>query len=67
MTEQTEKVVVKLIGVVDGNVFSIMGAVSRALKKAGQYEQAKAYQEAVLSCDSYDKALRLTMEYVEVE
>lgn len=60
------KPTVKLIGQ-DGNVFGIIGAVSKALKRAGQPDQAKEFTEAAFASDSYDAVLRLVMEYAEVE
>ena len=55
----------KLAGT-DGNVFALAGQVSRALKRAGQPEQAKDFQGKLFKCGSYDEALQLMMEYVEV-
>ena len=64
MKKQTG-VTVKLIGK-DGNAFAIMGAVTKALKKAGFPDEAKAYTKEATAGD-YDNLLRVTMEYVEVE
>lgn len=50
----------------DGNVFSIIGTVSRTLKRAGLPEKAKEWSEKAMSCESYDAVLRLAFEYVEV-
>ena len=56
---------VKLTGE-DGNAFSIMGRVSRELKRAGYNEDfVKQYQNEATSGD-YDNLLRVTMEYVKV-
>lgn len=55
---------VKLINE-DGNAFSILGKVSKALKKAGYTDLAKEYMNEAKSGD-YDNLLRVTMEYVEV-
>jgi hypothetical protein len=60
-----EKPECKLIGE-DGNVFNIIGRVSRSLKEAGLKEQAKEFQEKAFSAHSYDEVLCLCMEYVEV-
>ena len=57
---------VKLSGT-DGNVFSIIGSVSKALKKAGQSEQAKAFCDRALSAQSYDEVLQLLHEYVDAD
>lgn len=60
------EVTVVLVGE-DGNIFSIMGRVMKALQKAGHSDLAKEYQGRVFGCGSYDEALQITMEYVEVE
>jgi hypothetical protein len=62
----TEKPTVKLIGQ-DGNVFAIIGAVSRALKKAGMPEKADEFTSQAFSSGSYDEVLSLAMDYCEVE
>jgi hypothetical protein len=61
-----EKPVVKLIGE-DGNIFSIMGKCTKALKIVGQNEQAKELTEKIFSSSSYDEALQICMQYIEVE
>lgn len=55
---------VKMVGS-DGNVFAIIGRVSQALKKAGQPEKAKEWQEKAMSRGSYDEVLALMFSYVE--
>ena len=60
------KVKVRLIGE-NGNVFSIIGRISKALKKAGQKEKAKEFYSKAMNRESYDKVLQLAMKYVEVE
>ena len=55
----------ELIGT-DGNIFAIMGKVRNVLKAAGMREEAREYTDKVTSCGSYDEALQITMEYVEV-
>jgi hypothetical protein len=64
--EENHKPSVKLIGE-DGNIFSILGRVSRALKEAGKEEQVKEVSERVMASSSYGEALQIIMEYVEVE
>jgi len=59
------KPIVKLTGT-DGNVFALAGKVSRALKAAGQPENAKELSTKLFQCGSYDEALQLMMEYVDV-
>lgn len=56
---------VKLVGT-DGNVFSIIGKVSGALKRAGMEEQAKEFTKKAFTSKSYDEVLGLCFEYVEV-
>jgi hypothetical protein len=51
----------------DGNVFNLIGLASRALKKAGLAEQAKDMTSKVFAAGSYDEALRIIGEYVEIE
>lgn len=63
MTPKTP-IKVELIGQ-DGNVFAIIGRVSKALKRAGFVAEAKEYTSRVMSCGSYDEALAITLEYVE--
>lgn len=58
-------VVVRLVGE-NGNAFSILNRVDRALKEAGvDSVQRRAYQDAATSGD-YDHLLRVTMEWVTV-
>lgn len=61
-----DKPTVKLIGE-DGNVFAIIGAVSKALKRAGQPEKAEEFRKRAFASESYGKVLTLMQEYVEVE
>lgn len=61
-----DKPVCKLIGE-GGNVFNLMGKVSRTLKQEGLKDQAKEMTERVFNSGSYDEALRIFMDYVEVE
>lgn len=51
----------------DGNVFSIIGSVDKALKKANQQEKAEEFKVKAFDCSSYDEVLRVCFEYVEVE
>lgn len=51
----------------DGNVFSIIGRVSKALKKAGENEAANEFINAAMDCEDYNAVLRLCMETVEVK
>ena len=58
-----EKVTVKLVGE-DGNAYSILGRVSKALRRSGQHEAAAEYLERATAGD-YDNLLAVTMEYVD--
>ena len=62
----TEKPKCKLVGT-DGNVFALAGRVSLALKKAGQPDKAHEFQSKLFQCGSYDEALTLMQDYVEVD
>jgi hypothetical protein len=64
--EATKKPVCKLVGE-DGNVFSIIGRVSKALKRAGLEVQAKEFTSKAITSHSYDEVLRLCFEYVDVK
>jgi len=61
----TDKPRCELVGT-DGNVFALSGRVRDALRKAGQHERAKEFMDKLKGCRSYDEALRLMLEYVEV-
>ena len=56
---------VKLTGT-DGNAFSLIGKVSKALRKGGKADLVKEFQEKAMSGD-YDNLLVTCCEYVEVE
>ncbi|MGI6449026.1 MAG: hypothetical protein ACOX3R_01655 [Desulfitobacteriia bacterium] len=56
----------KLIGM-DGNIFNLMGIASRTLEAAGLKQQANEMVDRITKSHSYDEALRIIMEYVEVE
>lgn len=49
----------------DGNAFSIMGAVSKALRRAGKGDEVNAFMEEAMSGD-YDNLLRTCMKWVTV-
>jgi len=50
----------------DGNVFNLVAIVSRTLKRAKQYDAAKEMANRVFKCQSYDMALAIMGEYVEI-
>jgi len=53
-------------GPVDGNAFNILGAVKRALERAGQGDKVQEYMAKATSGD-YDTLLRVSMEFVEFD
>ena len=66
MTDKYQTVTVKLTGN-DGNAFSIMAQVSKALRKAGATaEEVEQYMNESMSGD-YDNLLRTAMKWVNVE
>ena len=60
-----EKPTVKLIGE-SGNAFSVLGRVTKALKRAGMKTESDAFLKEAVTGD-YDHLLRTAMKYVEVE
>jgi hypothetical protein len=54
----------KLIGM-DGNTYAVLGAVARALKKAGRADLAEEFR-AKATTGNYDQLLATAMEYVEI-
>lgn len=50
----------------DGNVFSIIGRVSEALRQAGHVDQVTEFVNEVTDADSYEAALAVVMQWVEV-
>lgn len=53
-------------GPVDGNAWSVMAAVRRALRDAGLAEQVPEYIQRATSGD-YGNLLRVSLEYVDFE
>ncbi len=64
-TDQKEKPDCALIGQ-DGNIFNLMGIAFRTLKGKGLGEQAKEMQDRIASSGSYDEALGIIGEYVNI-
>ena len=56
----------KLIGE-DGNVFVIIGKVSKVLKQNNMEEKATEFRAKAMNSESYDEVLILVNEYVDVE
>jgi hypothetical protein len=66
MVKPNEKPIVQLVGT-DGNAFSILGRVQKALRKAGADEEyVQKYQDEATS-GNYDHLLVVTLGYVQVE
>lgn len=51
----------------NGNVFNLIGIASNCLKKAGLKDEAKEMTEKCFNSSSYDEALSIISEYVDVE
>ena len=65
-TPDREKPTVQLTGN-DGNAFAVMGAVTRALRKAGYTnEEVHEYQSQAMSGD-YNNLLAVSMRWANVE
>ena len=54
-----------LIGA-DGNIFNLMGMASRTLKRSGMADDAKEMCNRITSSGSYDEALGIIGEYVDI-
>ncbi len=54
-----------LIGA-DGNIFNLLGIAARTLRRNGMSNEAKEMSERVTSSGSYDEALNILGEYVEI-
>ncbi len=50
----------------DGNMFSLLGLASRTLKENGMAAQAQQMMDRVTQCQSYDSALSIISEYVNI-
>lgn len=55
----------KLTGT-DGNVFALAGRVTEVLRKAKLHAEAKEFSSKLFNCGSYNEALQLMMQYVDV-
>jgi len=56
----------RLIGE-DGNVFVLTSIVAKVLKKNNLHEQVKEMTDRILNCGSYNDALNIISDYVEIE
>jgi hypothetical protein len=59
------KPIVKLSGI-DGNVFSIIGTMTRCMKAQGLYKEAQEFSRKAMNCGSYDAVLQLCFEYADI-
>ena len=50
----------------DGNIFNLMGIASRILKENGMSEQAREMRQRITQCQSYDSALCIIADYVNI-
>ncbi len=50
----------------DGNIFNLVGIAARTLRQHGQQNQAMEMTRRVFASDSYDKALCIIGEYVNI-
>lgn len=66
MSDAVSKPKCTLIGE-DGNVFNLAGIVSRTLRKAGMRDKVEEFQNRLFKCGSYDEALVLMQDYVEIK
>jgi len=60
------KPVCKLVGQ-DGNIFNLINIVSKVLKNNNLHDQAKEMTDRIFNSSSYNEALRIISEYVEIE
>lgn len=66
MEKTTTKPKVQL-SVEDGNVFSIIARVSKALRRNGTPDKASDFVAKVKAAKDYDAVLRRAMEFCDVE
>ena len=50
----------------DGNIFRIMGIASETLRENGMQEQAEEMRGRIFQCQSYDSALSIIGDYVNI-
>ena len=61
----SNKPICALIGE-DGNVFNLAGIVSKTLKDNDQPDKADEVWAKLKACKSYDQALQMFRQYVEI-
>ena len=50
----------------DGNIFRLMGIASETLRENGMQEQAEEMRNRIFQCQSYDSALSIIGDYVNI-
>lgn len=50
----------------DGNIFNLVGIASRTLREHGLSQQAKEMTQKVFECSSYEEALNVLGDYVNI-
>ena len=60
------KPICKLVGQ-DGNIFNLINIVSKVLKNNDLHDEAKEMTNRIFNSRSYNEALRIISEYVEIE
>jgi len=60
------KPICKLIGE-DGNIFNLINIVSKVLKNNNLHSEAKEMTDRIFNSRSYNEALRIISDYVEIE
>lgn len=50
----------------DGNIFNLVSKAKKTLKRDKQFENAEELQNRVLASESYDEAIQIIMDYVEI-
>ena len=63
--EEKKRLKVALIGK-DENIFNIMAITAKALNKEERYKEKNNYLNKMFGCKSYDEAIRVTTEYVDI-
>lgn len=63
--DKTMKPKCKLIGE-DGNIFNLCGIARRVLKREKMYDEADEMADRVVKAESYDDALSIIGEYVDI-
>lgn len=64
-TAEKKKPDCKLLGE-DGNIFNLLGIAARTLRRNGMSEQAKEMTDKIYASGSYDEALGIIGEYVNI-